>query len=109
MKLSAAAMVFGLGDITLPALPPPTIASKMAILEISARCAMARAIGETVITATSINTPTAVSSIVATASASRARFSPTFVQWFRRWYLPHQTQSVRPPEYRQQEYVAQRS
>ncbi|SVK54360.1 Uncharacterised protein [Acinetobacter baumannii] len=35
-KLSAAAMVFGLGDITLPALPPPIIASRIAAREMPA-------------------------------------------------------------------------
>ncbi|MNV89350.1 hypothetical protein D3C71_1836340 [compost metagenome] len=38
---------------------------------------MERAIGATVITATSINTPTAVRISVATASANSARVSPT--------------------------------
>ena len=78
-KASAAAMAFGFGDITLPALPPPTIAKSIAVLEMQARWAIAKAMGETVITATSTNTPTEVKMRVARASASSARVSPTFL------------------------------
>jgi hypothetical protein len=65
--------------MTLPALLPPTIANKIAIFDKLARCAMANAMGATVITATSTKTPTAVSIIVAIASANKARVSPTFL------------------------------
>lgn len=75
---SEAAMALGFGDMTLPALPPPIIASKMASFDSPARLAIESAIGATVITATSIKTPTAVRIIVAMAKASRARLSPTF-------------------------------
>ena len=57
---SAAAIALGLGDIKFPAFPPPIIAKRMAGFDKSVRRASAKAIGETVITATSINTPTAV-------------------------------------------------
>ena len=78
LNVSEAAIALGLGDIRLPALPPPIIATKIAILDKSTRCAKASAIGDTVITATSINTPTAVKISVATANASKARVSPSF-------------------------------
>ncbi len=71
-------MALGLGDIILPALPPPTIASKIAALDKPPRLASASAIGATVITATSTNTPTVVSIMVASVSASSARVSPSF-------------------------------
>ncbi len=75
-KFSAAAMVLGFGDIIFPALPPPIIAKSITIGEYPNFFAIARAIGATVITATSINTPTAVSIMVDNAMANSALFSP---------------------------------
>nr|PRK56284.1 hypothetical protein BV173_00894 [Haemophilus influenzae] len=72
-------MAFGFGDIILPALPPPIMASKIAAFDKSLRRDNAKAIGETVITATSTNTPTAVKIIVASAKASKARVSPNLL------------------------------
>ena len=70
-KFSAAMIVLGLGEMMLPHLPPPTIASNIGNLATPIRSAMMIAIGATVITATSINTPTAVSNIVERASAKK--------------------------------------
>ncbi|SIC15483.1 Uncharacterised protein [Mycobacteroides abscessus subsp. abscessus] len=78
LNASDAAMAFGFGDIILPAFPPPIMASNIAVLLIPALCAMASAIGATVMTATSTNTPTAVKIIVAAANASNALVSPSF-------------------------------
>ena len=77
-KASEAAIAFGFGDIKFPALPPPIIASKIAGFDKLPRFANANAIGETVITATSTNTPTAVKIIVESTKASNARVSPNF-------------------------------
>ena len=76
LKASVTAMVFGFGETMLPALPPPIIASRMPLFERPARSPIARAIGATVMTAMSMNTPTAQIIMVATASAAMARFSP---------------------------------
>ena len=75
-NVSAAAIALGLGDIKFPAFPPPIIAKRMAGFDKSVRRASAKAIGETVITATSINTPTAVKINVANANANNALVSP---------------------------------
>src|SRR5699024_5431210 len=40
LKASAAAIAFGFGDIILPALPPPIMASKIAVLETAILLAM---------------------------------------------------------------------
>src|SRR5690625_1928235 len=76
LNASAAAIEFGFGDIIFPAFPPPIIASKIAVLERPARLPIAKAIGATVITATSMNTPTVVKIMVAIANAKSAFFSP---------------------------------
>lgn len=78
-KASEAAIVLGLGEMMFPAFPPPIIAKRMAGLDSLARKAIASAIGATVITATSINTPTAVKTKVASAKAIRDLDSPTRV------------------------------
>ena len=70
-------MALGLGDIKFPAFPPPIIANKTADFDKLVRRANASAIGETVITATSINTPTAVKISVAKAKANNALASPS--------------------------------
>ena len=75
-KFSAADIVFGFGDIMLPALPPPIIAKSITIGEYPNFLAIASAIGATVITATSTKTPTPVNIIVDRASANNALFSP---------------------------------
>ena len=68
--------MFGLGDIILPAFPPPIIAKSITVDEYPNFLAIASAIGATVITATSTKTPTAVNIIVDRASANNALFSP---------------------------------
>ena len=68
-KFSAAIIVLGLGEIIFPHFPPPTIASNIPNLLIPNRCEIIIAMGATVITATSINTPTAVNNIVERANA----------------------------------------
>ena len=75
-KFSAADIVFGLGDIMLPAFPPPIIVKSITIGEYPNFLAIASAIGATVITATSTKTPTAVNIIVDKANANNALFSP---------------------------------
>ena len=72
----AAAMVFGLGDMMLPALPPPDKATNSASLEMPNRLPTSMAIGATISTATGMNTPTAQIIIVANASEKIARLSP---------------------------------
>src|SRR5699024_848875 len=69
-KASATDIVFGLGEIIFPALPPPIIANKIVGLDKPAFAPIANAIGATVITATSINTPTAVRTQVAIIKAT---------------------------------------
>ena len=71
-------MVLGFGEIIFPALPPPIIASKIEGLLKSAFFAIAIAIGATVITEISINTPTAQIIIVATATETKAYLCPNF-------------------------------
>ena len=71
-------MVFGFGDIIFPALPPPTMANNIAGLLKPDLWAIAKAIGDTVITETSTKTPTIVKTIVAIAKAIRALDSPIF-------------------------------
>ena len=68
-KFSAAMIVLGFGEMMFPHLPPPTIASSIPNLGIFNLSAMIMATGATVITATSIKTPTAVSNIVERANA----------------------------------------
>ena len=75
---SEAAIVFGFGEIIFPAFPPPIIANKIPAFDKFAFFAIAIAIGATVITAISINTPTAQIIIVAIAIAATALFSPNF-------------------------------
>ncbi|MPM86515.1 hypothetical protein SDC9_133604 [bioreactor metagenome] len=75
-KFSAADIVLGFGDIILPAFPPPIIANNITIGAYPNFLAIASAIGATVITATSTNTPTDVSIIVDSANANNALFSP---------------------------------
>ena len=69
-------MVFGFGEMTLPALPPPIMASRSAGTGMSARRPIASATGATVMTAMSTNTPTAVTISVASATAARAKREP---------------------------------
>ena len=78
-KASLAAMVFGLGEMMLPALPPPIMASRTPGFESPALLPMARAIGVTVMTEMSMNTPTAQMIIVAIEIAATARFSPSLL------------------------------
>ena len=78
LKASAAAIALGFGDIIFPAFPPPTIAIKTPVLERFVLFAIAIAIGATVITDTSINTPTIVSIIVDKTIAIIAFDSPNF-------------------------------
>ena len=75
---SETAIVFGFGEMILPALPPPIIATRIPLLESPARLPMARAIGATVMTEMSTNTPTAQMIIVATEMAATALCSPSF-------------------------------
>ena len=77
-KASETAMVLGLGEMILPALPPPIMATRIPLLERPARLPMASAMGATVITEISTKTPTAQMIIVAAAMAATARFSPSF-------------------------------
>ncbi len=80
LKASAAAIVLGFGEMMLPALPPPIIATRSALTGSFALRPTASATGATVITAISMNTPTAQTIIVdrATAvSANRAPSAPT--------------------------------
>ena len=58
-----------------PHFPPPTIANKIPFLENPACFATAIAIGATVITAMSINTPTEVNIIVEIESAKELFFT----------------------------------
>ena len=76
-KASDTAMVLGLGETMLPALPPPIMASSTPLLDRPAFSPMARAMGATVMTEMSINTPTAQMIMVATAMAVTARFCPS--------------------------------
>ena len=78
-KFSAAIIVLGLGEMMLPHLPPPTIASNNGNFEIPILSAMIMAIGATVITATSINTPTPVSNIVESANAKKMCREPSLL------------------------------
>ena len=75
-KLSAAIIVLGLGEMIFPHFPPPIIATNNTEGDNPNRLPMERATGATVITATSINTPTAQSNMVAKAKAPNTRFSP---------------------------------
>jgi len=77
LNASAAAIVFGFGDMTLPAFPPPTIARRSAGTGRRARLPTASATGATVITAMSMNTPTAVTIIAANAIATSAKRAPS--------------------------------
>ena len=61
--------MLGLGEMMLPHFPPPIIAIRSNDFDIPSLFPSDKAIGATVITATSINTPAAQSSIVANASA----------------------------------------
>ena len=76
LKASAAARVLGLGEMMLPALPPPIIASRSAGTAPFVRRPTAKATGATVMTAMSTNTPTAHTTIVATATAAKANRVP---------------------------------
>ena len=75
---SDTAMVLGLGEIIFPALPPPIMATRMPLLDRPALLPIARAMGATVMTEISINTPTAQMIMVAMAMAATALFSPSF-------------------------------
>ena len=77
-KASETAIVLGLGEMMFPALPPPIIAMRIPLLERFALLPIARAMGATVITEISMNTPTAQMIIVAIAIAATALFSPSF-------------------------------
>ena len=77
-KPFAAAIVFGLGEIILPALPPPDKAINNDNLLIPVLFPTDRAIGATINTATGMNTPTAVITIVDNAKDKIAFFSPSF-------------------------------
>ena len=77
-KASDTAMVLGLGEMMFPAFPPPIMATRMPLLERPALLPIASAIGATVITEMSMNTPTAQMIIVAIAIAATALFSPSF-------------------------------
>ena len=76
LKASEAAIVLGFGEIMLPALPPPIMASRRLSFGSFALFPIARAIGATVITEMSMKTPTAQMIIVAMAMAATAFFSP---------------------------------
>ena len=76
LKFPAAIIVFGLGDMIFPHLPPPIIAISNTDGDRFRRLPIERATGATVITATSMNTPTVQSNIVASANAINTRFSP---------------------------------
>ena len=69
-------IVLGLGEMIFPHFPPPTMAISNTDGEMPSRLPMDRAMGATVITATSINTPTAHNNIVASANAKNTRLSP---------------------------------
>ena len=77
LKFSAAMMVFGLGDTILPHFPPPIMAISSTDGDSPRRFPMDKAMGATVITATSIKTPTVHSNIAARAKAANTRFSPS--------------------------------
>jgi len=77
LNASDTAIVFGLGEMMLPALPPPIMARSTPLFERPASSPIARAIGATVITEISINTPTAQMIIVAIAIAATARLLPS--------------------------------
>ena len=79
LKASAAAIVFGFGEITFPALPPPTMASSRDETGNPARLPTASATGATVMTAISMNTPTAVTIIAASAIATIANLEPSIL------------------------------
>ena len=76
-KESETAMALGLGDIMFPAFPPPIMARRIVVLEIFSFLAISMAMGATVMTEMSINTPTMVRSMVAREIASRAFFAPS--------------------------------
>ena len=76
LNASEAAIALGLGDIIFPAFPPPIIAMRMEVFEILIFFASASAIGATVMTAISINTPTAVSIHAEITKANSAFDSP---------------------------------
>ena len=76
LKFSAAIIVFGFGETILPHFPPPIMAINSTDGDKPKRFPIDSAIGATVITATSIKTPTAHSNIVAKANAANTRFSP---------------------------------
>ena len=79
LKASEAAIAFGLGDIMFPDFPPPIIAIKTAVLDKFVFLAIAIAIGATVITATSIKTPTIVKIIAEITMAITALDSPNLL------------------------------
>ena len=68
-KFSAAIIVLGLGEIIFPLFPPPIITSSSCGVGIPNLRPIDNATGATVITATSIKTPTAHNNIVANAKA----------------------------------------
>ena len=69
-------MVFGFGETIFPHFPPPIMAISSTDGDSPRRFPIDNAMGATVITATSIKTPTAHSSMVARAKAANTRFSP---------------------------------
>ncbi len=77
LNASAAAMVLGLGEMIFPAFPPPTIANSNAETGREVFLPTASATGATVITAMSMNTPTAPTIIVASAMAASANRAPS--------------------------------
>ena len=79
LKASDAAIALGFGDIIFPDFPPPIIAIKTAVLDRFVLLAIAIAIGATVITATSINTPTIVKIIAEITIAITAFVSPSLL------------------------------
>ena len=79
LNASEAAIVLGLGEMILPAFPQPIIARSTPDFESPAFLPIAIAIGATVITEISINTPTAQIIIVAMEIAAIARFCPSLV------------------------------
>ena len=74
---SEAAIAFGFGETIFPDFPPPIIAINIDVFEILTLFARAIAIGDTVITDMSTNTPTAVSTNVDITKANIALFSPS--------------------------------
>lgn len=89
-KPEAAAMVLGFGEMMLPALPPPESATSSANLDTCIFEPTSMAMGATISTATGMNTPTAQMTIVASANAKIASFSPkvTTMVWAMRLAAP---------------------